>query len=244
MPLAIMILFGLLLTGKRAPTVFLLVSIMFLYFFESRERERFTRVLQIFLITAAAFVALFLLARFTNNPAINRIFESIQNIVISRDIEDVGRDQLWTQAMTYFYSNKWLGIGWTNFKNLFTLRGTHVHNIYIQLLCETGIIGFSIFAFFFTWNILTTLRRIRTAKRETYEYSWLMLSLFMQIYFLLYGITGNPLYDIEETILYFFGASISYLPVLDVAAEEAGKHSVKTSLTKPIGLPVKGKYIK
>lgn len=244
MPLAIMILFGLLLTGKRAPTVFLLVSIMFLYFFESRERERFTRVLQIFLITAAAFVALFLLARITNNPAINRIFESIQNIVISRDIEDVGRDQLWTQAMTYFYSNKWLGIGWTNFKNLFTLRGTHVHNIYIQLLCETGIIGFSIFAFFFTWNILTTLRRIRTAKRETYEYSWLMLSLFMQIYFLLYGITGNPLYDIEETILYFFGAGISYLPMLDVAAEEAGKHSVKTSLTKPIGLPIKGKYIK
>ena len=243
-PLAIMILLGLLLTGKRAPTLFLLVSIMFLYFFESRERERFTRVLQIVLITLGAFIALFLLARFTNNPAINRIFESVQNVILSRDVEDVGRDQLWTQAMTYFYDNKWLGIGWTNFKNIFTLRGTHVHNIYIQLLCETGIIGFSVFAFFFVWNIRTTLRRIKTAKKGTCEYSWLMLSLFMQIYFLLYGITGNPLYDVEETILFFFGAGISYLPMLDDVAEDAGKLSAKATLTRPIGLPIKGKYIK
>jgi O-antigen ligase len=217
---------------------------MFLYFFESRERERFTRVLQIILITLGAFIALFLLARFTNNPAINRIFESVQNVILSKDVEDVGRDQLWTQAMTYFRANKWLGIGWTNFKNIFTLRGTHVHNIYIQLLCETGIIGFSIFAFFFVWNIRTTLRRIKTAKKGTCEYSWLMLSLFMQIYFLLYGITGNPLYDVEETILYFFGAGISYLPMLDDVAEDAGILSAKATLTRPIGLPIKGKYIK
>ena len=201
-------------------------------------------MLQIVLITLGAFIALFLLARFTNNPAINRIFESVQNVILSRDVEDVGRDQLWTQAMTYFYDNKWLGIGWTNFKNIFTLRGTHVHNIYIQLLCETGIIGFSVFAFFFVWNIRTTLRRIKTAKQGTCEYSWLMLSLFMQIYFLLYGITGNPLYDVEETILYFFGAGISYLPMLDDVAEDAGKLSAKATLTRPIGLPIKGKYIK
>lgn len=239
-----MILFGLLLTGKRAPAFFLLVSIMFLYFFESRERERVVRVLQILLITAAAFIALFLLARFTNNPAINRIFESVQNMILSRDVEDAGRNQLWTQAMKYFYENPWLGIGWTNFKTLFTLRGTHVHNIYIQLLCETGIIGFSIFAFFFVWNIITTLRKIKTAKQGTCEYSWLMLSLFMQIYFLLYGMTGNPLYDVEETILYFFGAGIGYLPMLANPSEASEESGAKASLTRQAGLPVKGKYFR
>ena len=65
----------------------------------------------------------------------------------------------------------------------------------------------------------------------------------MQVYFLLYGITGNPLYDVEETILYFFGAGIAYLPMLaDVA--ESGESSLETSLTSPVGMPAKGKYFR
>ena len=224
LPLAILILFGLLLTGKRSPTVFLLVSILFLYFSESRERERLIRILQIFLITLVAFLVLFVLARFTNNPAINRIFESIQKIILSRDVEDVGRDQLWTQAITYFNDNKLWGIGWTNYRNIFILRHTHVHNIYLQLLCETGILGFLIFIGFFITNLRLTLRKIKRSLPDSNEYSWLMLSLFIQLFFLLYGITGNPLYDVEETIFYFFAIGISYLPMLtDIKKNEEDK---------------------
>lgn len=46
------------------------------------------------------------------------------------------------------------------------------------------------------------------------EGGWIKFSFFIQLYFLLYGITGNPLYDIEETIMYFFAIGISYLPLL------------------------------
>ena len=213
-PIAIMLIFGMFLTGKRGPSIFLLISIMILYFYESRKRERFVRVLQVALIIIAAYFVLFMLARFTDNPGINRVFESVQEFVFTRNIEDTGRDQLRNQALAYFSDNMLFGIGWTNFKNLFMLRNTHVHNIYIQLLCETGIVGFSIFVIFFAKSIVATLKKIKAASRETYEYSWLMLSLFMQIYFLLYGMSGNPLYDIEETILYFFGVGISFLPML------------------------------
>ena len=45
------------------------------------------------------------------------------------------------------------------------------------------------------------------------ESGWIKFSLFIQLYFLLYGITGNPLYDIEETIIYFFAIGISYIPI-------------------------------
>lgn len=219
-PIAIVLVFGMLLTGKRGPIIFLLISIMILYFYESRGRERFVRVLQIALIAIAAYFVLFVLARFTDNPSITRIFESVQELIFTRDIEDTGRDQLRNQALVYFSSNMLFGIGWTNFKNMFTLRSTHVHNIYFQLLCETGIVGFSIFIIFFAKNIVTTLKKIKVAIRDTYEYSWLMLSLFMQIYFLLYGISGNPLYDVEETILYFFGVGISFLPMLADVVED------------------------
>jgi O-antigen ligase len=221
-PIAIVLIFGMLLTGKRGPIIFLLISILVLYFYESRGRERFVRVLQIALIAIAAYFVLFMLARFTDNPSITRIFESVQELIFTRDIEDTGRDQLRNQALIYFSDNMIFGIGWNNFHNLFTLRSTHVHNIYFQLLCETGIVGFLIFVLFFAKSILNTLKKIQIANRDTYEYSWLMLSLFLQIYFLLYGISGNPLYDVEETILYFFGVGISFMPMLaDVVEDDA-----------------------
>lgn len=219
-PIAIVLIFGMFLTGKRGPIIFLLISILVLYFYESRGKERFFRVLQIALIVIAAYFILLMLARFTDNPGINRIFESVQELVFTRDIEDTGRDQLRNQALIYFSDNMLFGIGWNNFHKLFTLRSTHVHNIYFQLLCETGIIGFSVFAVFFAKSIVNTLKKIQMANRDTFEYSWLMMSLFMQMYFLLYGISGNPLYDIEETILYFFGVGISFLPMLADVVED------------------------
>ncbi len=219
-PIAIILVFGMLLTGKRGPILFLLTSLLLIYFYEGRGRDRFIRVFQIALIIIAAYFALYLLATFTDNPSIGRIFDSVQEWVFTRDIEDAGRDQLRNQAWSYFNDHVLFGIGWANFKNLFVLRSTHVHNIYVQLLCETGIVGFVIFVVFFVNNNVRTLRKIKLSEQDSYEYSWLMLSLFMQIYFLLYGISGNPLYDVEETILYFFAVGISFLPMVSEFTQE------------------------
>ena len=67
---------------------------------------------------------------------------------------------------------------------------------------------------FFAKQLLQTLNKLKQVKSNGYEYSWLLLSLFIQIYFLLYGITGNPLYDVEEIILYFFAVGVSNLSLL------------------------------
>ena len=213
-PLNIILFFGLFLTGKRGPFVFVFLSIIVVYFCESRDRQRIVRVFQILMIFVLSYIALYLLARFTDNLGIKRIFDSIHEIVFTRSIEDQGREQLRNQAWIYFSNNPLFGVGWDNFKNIFTLRRTHVHNIYVQLLCETGVIGFSIFVVFFIKCINVTLKKIKLARSKSNEYSWLMLSLFMQVYFLLYGMTGNPLYDSEETILYFFAVGICYLPMI------------------------------
>ena len=213
-PLSILLAFGMLLTGKRGPVVFLLIGVLFIYFYESHGKERFVRVFQIALIIVAAYVVLFFLSTYTNNAGITRIFESIQQLVLTRDIKETGREQLRNQAIRYFRSHILTGIGWTNFKNFFSLRNTHVHNIYFQLLCETGIIGSFIFMTFFAKQLLQTLNKLKQVKSNGYEYSWLLLSLFIQIYFLLYGITGNPLYDVEEIILYFFAVGVSNLSLL------------------------------
>jgi O-antigen ligase len=197
------------------------------FFVEGNGKERFIRVLQIILIVLAAYGGLYLLAKVTNNAGIIRIFEAVQEYVLTRDIEDAGREQLRVQAVEYFKSNPLLGIGWTNYKNLFLLRKTHVHNIYYQLLCESGIIGFAIFIFFFISSFFRTIKKIALADDESFEYSWLLLSLYIQIYFLLYGISGNPLYDIEETILYFFAVGISMLPMLDNIKQENDLRAIR-----------------
>ncbi len=207
------LIFGLFLTGKRGPFAFLTVSIMILYFIEGYGRDKIKRVFQIIGFAILGYLVLYLLATYTSNPSIDRIFDTIREFILTRDVEDAGREQLWHQAIVYFESYPISGIGWTNFKNMFTLRKTHVHNIYLQLLCETGIIGFILFAVFFLTNIFRTVKKIRRATVNSYECSWLMLSFFIQTYFLLYGISGNPLYDIEETILYFFAIGISMLPM-------------------------------
>lgn len=218
-PIFIALLFGMFLTGKRGPFIFLFTTIAWIYYLESENRQKITRILKIIGVFIISYLLLYILATYTENPGINRIFNAIQTIVISRDIEDVGREQLRDQAWIYFLNNPVTGIGWGNFKNLFAARGTHVHNIYLQLLCESGIVGFLCFAFFFGKCLINTLKKMNSSPKDSFEYCWLSFSLFIQVYFLLYGISGNPLYDTEETIIYFFAVGISFLPMIEASEE-------------------------
>lgn len=208
----ILIIIGMLLTGKRGPIIFLIVTIAIIYLLEEQGKKRILRIFPLLILLVLGYLGLYFLATYTNVNGIQRIFDTLQRFLLSGDIEDVGREQLYNQAIVYFRQNPILGIGWQNFHVLFTERQTHVHCIYLQLLCETGIIGFCIFVTFFVTCLLRTIRLLKVAAKNTLENNWIKFSLFVQVYFLLYGITGNPLYDIEETILYFFAVSIIYFP--------------------------------
>lgn len=217
LPIILFMVFGLLLTGKRGPIIFLAVTVIIVYLVEGYGRDKIVRILKIAVILAIVYVLLMMLSRFTDSDGTKRIFEGINNALTTGEIDNSGRTQLYDQAWIYFFENPVLGIGWYYFKTKYAFRGTYVHNIYLQLLCETGVIGFTVFIIFFASGIIGTLKKLRITKdlEETFEYCWLKFSLFIQVYFLLYGLTGNPLYDIEETILYFFAVGISFLPLIN-----------------------------
>ncbi len=65
----------------------------------------------------------------------------------------VGRALLWQTAGNYFLGSPVLGVGWGNFVNLYSLDlaslmppgQLETHNIYLQFLAETGLVGFVAF---------------------------------------------------------------------------------------------------
>lgn len=212
---------GLLLTGKRGPLFFLLIALSIIYFTDGYGRERIVRTAQIVGALILAYIALSTIANLTKIDGIIRIYDAVHEFLTSGSVEDAGRNQLHEQALYYFKEKPILGIGWSNFRELYAFRGTHVHCIYLQILCETGLVGFCIFMVFFLTRLLRTFSAVKESRfmDTSIENGWVKFSLFIQIYFLLYGITGNPLYDIEETIIYFFAIGISYIPLFSFSEE-------------------------
>ena len=103
-----------------------------------------------------------------------------------------GRITLWGIALNLFFDNPVFGIGWGNFKHYLPSSLSHlnnVHNNYIQLLCETGMIGFLLTTIPMVLLLLFTLRNIRRIKREiSYDPLCLVASITsfgLQIFFLI-----------------------------------------------------------
>ena len=214
-PLIITLAFGLFLTGKRGPIFFAIITIAVIYLIEDYSKFKLYRILKISAILLLGYLLLLVGAKIANIDGIDRILRTVNQLFESGRVEDLGRKQLRDQAIEYFKQNPFLGIGWENYKYLFTLRRTHVHCIYYQLLCESGIVGFSIFVLFFFANLKRSIKALNISRRndDINSINWYKLSVFIQVYFLLYGTTGNPLYDVEELIVYFFAVGISFVPI-------------------------------
>lgn len=108
-----------------------------------------------------------------------------------------GRFTLWTNAINLFLSFPILGAGWGRFANYTTGIFTDVadgqairdvHNCFLQLLCETGIIGTLIILlplfFIYRKTILQTLRLKHNLKKYNEIIQMNIFSLCMQTYFI------------------------------------------------------------
>ena len=210
---------SLLLTAKRGPTLFLILTIIMIYILPRRGSKKVRQSWRVFLIFLVLIVVIYIMEPFLSGiPIFQSIINTITKYQSGEDITS-GRSALYAWALTQFYDNPLSGIGWGKYRT--TVAGVvtrskelAVHNVYLQLLCETGVIGFIFFAtvFVISW-VLTKNEYISTLEKDDYYLSkWrklLFFSFAYQTYFLLYCITGNPLYDTIFEVLYAFSCAIS-----------------------------------
>jgi O-antigen ligase len=86
----------------------------------------------------------------------------------------LARLELWAAAWSMFRSSPVLGVGYGNFRELYAPllevdwipEGAYdAHNIYLQALSETGVIGFAVFVFLFAWAMRMAWRQLRIPQK-------------------------------------------------------------------------------
>lgn len=233
----IILAFGLMLTGKRGPAIFLLLTIVLCYLIPMRGAKKARRYWRIFIIVLLLVVLFRVFYEvLVTIPVVNEIANTISGLLVGDDVTS-GRSRLYVWAIQLFLQNPLVGIGWGDYKttvvgNATLVKELDVHNIYLQLLCETGIVGFVIIVgtFILMWNISRKLYR-QCFNSSDYNIRsmlpFIYFSFAYQTYFLLEGFASNTLYDQNYQVIYMISCAIT----MSVQYRYAG---IKSGYTKGI----------
>lgn len=196
---------GVFLTGKRALSIFVIIAPIIITFFSKKNTG--VKIFGVIMFCIVGYFALqFFIqnaANYVNDPLLKRFAESVIESQMGGDVSS-GRVDLYALAINAFYDHPIFGIGIGNFIP-YTHAYTSVHNTYLQVLCEQGIIGF----LFFIIPIFYCLQKTIVALRKSINKSnQLKLSLFFQLCFIFYGLTGNVTSGLSSFGIYFLGIGL------------------------------------
>ena len=110
-------------------------------------------------------------------------------------------DVIYGNIFEKFWSSPLIGTGTAS---AFSLLGIGGHNIYLTVLMENGVLGFVAFISALGYAFFSTVQLVLRFGSCKYQQGipFLLFSLYIQSFFLVYGMSGNPLYD--NYILYFY----------------------------------------
>lgn len=203
----IILMLGLILTSKRMLTaipifIYLIITMV------SIDKKKYEKMFKFVIIGV---IALLILAIF---------FPSTLNVV-KRFIEedDSNRSILWEYAKEMFREKSIFGYGLGSYNKYTYINGFehyggmwsyHVHNCYLQLLAENGIIGFALVIGTILYTLIETIKILRSIKEnpQITNTELIYFSLYIQIMMLIYSMTGNPLYLYQQFFVYMFSVSI------------------------------------
>lgn len=107
---------------------------------------------------------------------------------------------------------------------------SHAHNVYLQVLCENGIVGFILL---FTPIIMFTLLSIKYLRNTNCKPSsryFLLFALYIHLLCFVYSCTGNVLFNTEQIYTWFFAMSVTASVVLRESKEARHSKNLTCSL--------------
>ena len=212
---------ALLMSGKRGPLIFSLLAVLLTYYAFSANKS-LSRILKLVFVLFIGIFILYIIFNYV--PAFSATMERFLDLSGSDDITN-GRSELYLFAWQWFKEVPILGIGWGGYK--YRINNTYLgliygntsnmyaHNVYLQLLCEAGVVGLVLFVSCIGLTMRKTYKMIVNSRKGKYIVDsdsgyYLMISLFVQIFFILYCLTGNPLYDYPALFPYMLSCAVPF----------------------------------
>lgn len=186
-------LFALFLTKKRIFILAILIVFIAISFLAGKiKKKAFLGLAFSLIITVLIFLLFYQIP--VAKIAIDRIINN------TSDNYSSGRVQLWQESIALFIEKPIFGWGWFSAVELVKVggRGEVPHNIFIQILLETGITGLLAFVFLLAWYTKNTLKAIMS-RNVSVE---VLCVISIQLIFLIWGMTGNPVWDLYPFYLY------------------------------------------
>lgn len=208
---------GIILINKRGFILDIAISFLAVLLIsrqsEGKIKLRLNRVLIVIISILIIIGVLF--ALYMSIPLVRQSVTNLMDKFADDDGTLSGRTQLYDLSLHLFKQHPIIGIGWGNFRerSLHVYRATssttyETHNVYLQLLCETGILGLTAFLVTIIWMLVYTIRRfmrVNATSPDSKASLALRLSLYLQLFFITYCFSGNPLYDYIFVVTYFIG---------------------------------------
>ncbi|OOR05101.1 polysaccharide polymerase [Bacillus cereus] len=160
---------------------------------------------------------------------------SLSNVVMGGELDDIlnkrisdfshdngsGRFTLWEAAFKYFLSNPYIGIGAFNFSNYYEYQFNaklYVHNTFLEILSESGIIGFLLYGAFLC-ILMVKLTKYNLFREKPYLLLTMIAFLFQMMSLSLI---------INEAFFLFLAVVVKYISIYEGRGTIDGKVSIST----------------
>ena len=164
----------------------------------SRKKRRIILIAGTVLTAAATALVIAFLPQLGRIPVLARYVETIEQILSGADITS-GRRLLMAMGWAGFCSKPLFGLGWGQYVQMSAQIGMcdtdgnlieDCHNIYLQFLCETGIVGAILLVIPIFYLLITTCRMLRAAKtmEDKLPLRFVSVSFLLQVFLLTIGL--------------------------------------------------------
>lgn len=206
--------------GRRGELLGAIVSTVVIYVISNKKSKVQKRILLLFLLFAIVLLCIIL---FYNQlkaiPVLHRYIITIEGVLKNEDTSS-GRFELWEMAIKIFKTSPVMGIGYRRYSDFVSseFRAIHgsdvqdVHNDFLQLLCEVGLVGTLFVVLGFIIIFLSTIKIIKISlkKKERAKYrevsSLGLVSLGIQIFYLILGLFDPVFFKIYFCCFYIIAA--------------------------------------